>query len=220
MNILFSFVGSALVVLLLYFFYWLSSYRCSRNRAYAECWWLPGWNCYRFVIRNRYSKDNLLSIKYRAWLRVIQPAKEGCSVRTLMDTELVSDERTLLPAGQDLTVLCFRFEKLGYTLKFIQTDKFGKPTKVMDMMMDISHKRNIESINVEYYLKLKSWFLFKHEIARAFVIPHILTREEEHNGSIVDVDKDIFTHLFIKQQEGEQRIQLVFQTSEITTVAV
>jgi hypothetical protein len=120
-DIFISFLGSVAVVLLLYFLYWLSSRSCSRNRAYAQCWWLPGWNCFRFVIRNMHSKVNLICVRHRAWLRATKPPITGCSVKSFVDTEITSGERILLPNEQDLPVLCFRLENNGNRL--VHTDK-------------------------------------------------------------------------------------------------
>lgn len=100
-SIFFSFLGSALVVGLLYFCYWVSSQHVSRKKAYAKCWWLPGWNCFRFVIRNMRGKNNLILIKYRGWLRSIKPSIVGCSTPTFVDTELISGERILLPGAYE-----------------------------------------------------------------------------------------------------------------------
>ena len=208
MSILFSFLGSAVVVVLLYFLYWLSSRRCSRERAYAECWWLPGWNCFRFVIRNMHSEDDLSSVKYRAWLRSIESATQNCSVNTFVDNDIVSGERILLPRGQDLPILCFRFEQHGNMMKLIHTNKLGKPINVYDL------GPSVDSLKVEYYLKLRSWFLFKHEIVRIFEIPHYLTTVEGKEEDIFDL------HFFKKQQQDEHRIQTTFKTAEVITVAV
>lgn len=205
-SIIFSFLGSAAVVLLLYLSYWLSSRHCSREKAYAECWWLPGWNCFRFVIRNMHSEDDLSSIKYRAWLRSIKPATKNCSVRTFMDNDIVLGERILLPRGQDLPILCFRFEEQENKVKLIHTDKLGKPINVYDL------SPSVDSLKVEYYLKLRSWFLFKHEVIRIFEIPHYLTVEQK--------EVNVFEHLLTRQQKNEQRILMVFKTAEVVTVAV
>lgn len=205
-SIIFSFFGSAAVLFLLYLFYLLSSRHCSREKAYAECWWLPGWNCFRFVIRNMHSKDQLSSVKYRAWLRDIEPATENCSVRTFLDRDIVLGERILLPSGDDLPVLCFRFEKEGNNVKLVHTDKLGNPQKVYAI------SSSVDSLKVEYYLKVRSWFLFKHEISRIFEIPHYLTVKQK--------EVNVFEHLLTTQQKNEQRIPMVFKTAEVVTVAV
>lgn len=165
-DILLSAIGSTFVLAVLYHLYWISFRHCSAKRAYAQCWWLPDWNCFRFVIRNMHSEENLMSIKYRAWLRSIQPARLGSSVKTFEDKEIASGERILLYGRQDLPVLCFRFEHHGNDIKFVRTDKFGTLIGLYDI------KSEEGSLMIEYYLKIQSWFLFKHEIARVFEIPH------------------------------------------------
>lgn len=206
LSIIFSLVGSAAVLLLLYFLYWLSSRLCLHEKAYAECWWLPGWNCFRFVIRNMHSENDLSSVRYRAWLRSIKPATKNCSVNTFIDSDIVSGERILLPRGQDLPILCFRFKKQGNMLQLIHTDKLGKPINVHDL------SPSVDSLKVEYYLKVRSWFLFKHEVVRAFEIPYYRTVKQK--------EVNVFEYLLAKQKENEQRIPIVFKTAEVITVAV
>lgn len=241
-SIFFSFLGSAVVVGLLYFCYWISSRHVSRKKAYAECWWLPGWNCFRFVIRNMRDKNNLTLIKYRSWLRSIKPSIPGCSTPTFVDTELTTGERILLPGayekdlpkkkiervvilikrrvmkwikgeeipldgGQDLPVLCFRFEDNEGNLKFIHTDKLGTPINTYNISSET------DSLKIEYYLKLQSWFLFKHEIVRTFEIPHYLPVD----GKKVDVFRYLLKRI---QTKGERSVRLVFLTAEDIRVAV
>ena len=206
MDILFSFVGSALVLLLLYGLYWFQSKWWASKRAYAECWWLPGWNCFRFVIRNMHSSDNITSIEYRSWLRDRLPPKQGCSVPSLVDTELTSEKRILLPSGDDLPVCCFRFEESTGGFKFVHTDKLGQAKRAYVLSGET------DSLNIEYCLKIPHWFLFKHEISRIFEIPHYShVREREVN---------VFDYLKHEQQKGEHKIRLVFKTAEVITVAV
>jgi hypothetical protein len=209
MDLLFSFIGSLIVLIIFYSLYVFSSRRSSRKRAYAKLWWLPGWQCFRFVIRNMHSEDNLIGIKYRAWLRSIQPPKEGCSVKTFIDVEIISGERILLPGGQDLPVICFRFENKGNGLKFIYTDKLGVSKNVYDLGPEV------DSLKIEYSLKIQGWGLFKvfnHEVVRIFEIPHYLEIRQEK--------ADVFKYLLDKQKQQEQRIRHVFLAAEDITISM
>lgn len=236
-DILNSFLGSVAAAVavagLLYFLYRRSSQRCSTEKAYLECWWLPSRKCFRYVIRNMYTKDALFCIKYRAWLREYWPPVDGCSVGTFVDTEIVSGERILLPGrkdspvllpksveselgitissprgGQDLPVLCFRFECTENDLKFIHTDKLGN-----QIGEPYNIGSNVDSLMIEYYLKITSWFHLKHEIVRIFRIPR-WGRKKQDNTKV-----DIF-EWFMKKQSGlEQEIPLVVKESEVVTVS-
>ncbi len=206
MDILFSFIGSACVILLLYGLYWVPSKWWTSKRAYAECWWLPGWNCFRFVIRNMHSREDITSIEYRSWLRDRLPQRLGCSVPSLVDTELTSGKRVLLPVGDDLPVCCFRFEQSTEGPRFVHTDKLGQTVR----SYVLSDKT--DSLNIEYCLKVQRWFLFKHEIVRAFKIPR--------HSQIEGRELNVFDYLRDEQQKGEHKIRLAFKTAEVITVAV
>lgn len=119
----------------------------------------------------------------------------------------IKGEEIPLGGGQDLPVLCFRFEDHGRDLKFIYTDKLGVPINTYNISSET------DSLKIEYYLKLQSWFLFKHEIVRTFEIPHYLT---------IDGKKiDVFRYLLKKVQiKDEQPVRLVFLTAGDITVAV
>jgi hypothetical protein len=206
-NLLLGVLASALVVAALYFGYWFSYKHYSEQRAYAECWWLSRWNCYRLVIRNMHDKGNLTAVQYRSWIRRIVPAEPGSSVNTLVDNELSCGERIILPSGQDLPVLCFRFEQRHGTLVFVQTDKQGSSIQEFELEDDV------EAIIAEYTVKIHSWFLFKHEIVRMFDIPHTL----DIDGEQTDLFKDF---LLLRQQEEEFRVKTVFQTAQEVAVSI
>lgn len=112
-NVLASLIGSTAMVGLLYFFYWLAFRRC-KTEMEAECWWLLGWNCFRFVIRNIDREDSLIGIRCRAFLREIFPPRPGSSVKSFGDTEIVSSERILLPGGK-----IFQWCALGLNVRVI-----------------------------------------------------------------------------------------------------
>ncbi len=200
-----SFVGSALVVLVVYYSYWISNQRASRP-AYAGYWWLPAWNCYRFVIRNMPHADSLISLRWRSWIRVIKLARTGSSVDTFVDTELSSGERVLLPGGQDLPVLCFRFQESGGNLQLIHTDKLGVQIGEYPLHPEV------DAVKVEFYLRSRSLFLFKHEVARSFELPHYI---ETSQGKV-----DFFGELFHLQSSQEGKLLPLIQTAEFLTVGV
>ena len=206
-EIFFSFVGSALVICTLYFLYWLSVQLSTKSQAYAECWWLPGWNCFRYVIRNIPNENSLMSIKYRSWFRKVLDPRPGSSVKTLVDTDISCGERIVLPGKQDLPVLCFRFERQGEKLKFIHTDKSGNPFQMYDIEPDL------DSLMLEYNLKIQAWYLFKHDVFRLFIIPRRV--QVKLKG-----DVDLFEYLLSCQGDSERKIPLVFRAAEEITVSV
>jgi hypothetical protein len=135
------------------------------------------------------------------------PSEPGSSVNTLVDNELSYGERIILPGGQDLPVLCFRFEQRQGKLIFVQTDKQGS------QMHEFELEDDVEAIIAEYTVKIRSWFLFKHEIVRMFDIPHKL----DMDGKQTDLFKD---YLMPKQQKEEFKVKTVFQTAEEVAVSI
>jgi len=202
-----SFAGSAVVLIVFYSLFVYSSRYASRKRAYARLYWLPAWQCFRFVIRNMESKDSLIGTNYRAWLRSIRPSREGSTVKTFVDVALESGERILLPGVQDLPVICFRFEDGENGLKLVHTNKLGEPIHQYDLTSEV------DSLKIEYTVKIRGWSLFKifkHEIVRTFEVSHYL----EAKGKKMNA----FRYLLNKQEQKEQRIPIVFLTSEDITI--
>lgn len=200
-------LSSATVVVLVYFAYWVSWNHSSRQRAYASCWWLPAWNCFRLVIENMDDGGNLTAIRYRTWIRRVHLASAGSTVNTFEDHVLESGERIILPAGQDVPVLCFRVENKNGHLMLILTDKRGN--KIREIEID----EQVEAIFTEYSLRIQSWFLFKHEISRLFALPRQLTIDGK--------PRDIFkSHLLPLQGRGEARVKTVFQTANVISVSI
>ena len=201
-----SFLGSLVAIYFIYFWhYWRPVRRC-KTILEAEAWWLPGWNCCRFVIRNMHRKDNVLDIRCRAFLREILPQKLGSSVKTFADMDIALGERILLAGEQDFPIICFRFEHQDSGLKFIHTDKKGVLKKTFDV------RPELEALTVEYYLRIKRGFLLKHEISRLYQIPHYL----EKNGTRIDY----FEKLLEDQSKPEHRIEHVFKREEFITVTI
>jgi len=62
-------------------------------------------------------------------------------------------------------------------------------------------------------VKIRSWFLFKHEIVRMFDIPHKL----DIDGKQTDLYED---YLLPRQREKEFRVKTVFQTAEEVAVSI
>lgn len=213
LSILSSFIGSVLVVWTMYKIYARSSRKLSEEKPYAECWWLPAWNCFRFVIRNMDSQEPVFSVKYRSWLRTVKPGGPGSSVNSFVDTELTSDERILLPPSQDLPVVCFRIEEKNGNLRFVHTDKLGTPCSTFQLTSEF------EGLNVEYYLRVQlrvsRWLrrlIFKHEITRAFSIPF--------EKKSADKTVNIFREKLLPIQKGpEHKFKLIFLSAQVVTVS-
>jgi len=158
-------VASSLVaILLLYLLYGASAMYAKRQIATAECWWLPGADTFRFVIRNIQRGTNLSDIRYRAWLRTVIPAADGISVETYEDLEITKGERLLLPGNQDLPLICFRMDITEQRFRFVTTDKMGKILKGHW----VDHKEVF--LMVEFSVRARTWYLFKHEISRLYSI--------------------------------------------------
>lgn len=84
-NFLLSVIASLLAVAVIFLSYLMSAKSCEKEKAYALCQWLPGWNCFRLVVQNMYSQSNVYSIRYHAWLRSILPKRDGCLVSSYKD---------------------------------------------------------------------------------------------------------------------------------------
>lgn len=207
LNFLLNIIASALVIAAVYFCYWFSYKHYSAKRAYAECWWLSRWNCFRLVIRNMHDKGSLTSIHFRAWIRKLVPSVPGSSVNTFIDQELTNGERIILPSGQDLPVLCFRFENHNGNLIFVQTDKQGKMIQKYEM------DNQVVAIVVEYSVKIRSWFLFKHEIVQMYDIPHKLDFDGKR--------RDLFREYILPfQDKKEGKLKIVFRTAQEVAVSI
>jgi hypothetical protein len=177
MEFAFSVLSSLTAIAMIYLLYIMSATYARRRIANAECWWLPGVGAFRFVVRNIPRRANLSGIRYRAWLRGVVPASDTVSVKTFVDTELVQGERLLLPGRQDHPVICFRLEMLGQILNFVVTDKMGGPEKSLPI------DDEGVSLMIEFSVRARTWFLFKHEITRLYSIPRFRERLFPAQGS-------------------------------------
>lgn len=204
---LFSVLSSLTAIGVLYALYWASAAYARRHVATAECWWLPGANTFRFVIRNIPRKGNLFNLRYRAWLRRDIPATDDISVGTFVDDDLLDGERLLLPGGQDLPIVCFRLEAASHGFKFVRTDKMGtaQDTRAID--------DDTVRLMVEFSARARTWFLFKHDVSRLYVVPQF--REVE--GQRRNVFRD---DLLPMQRSDEGQMKSVMQYAEEVTVTV
>lgn len=201
-NVLASLVAAAIVALLVYRVYVRSASHLKRHRLFAkDLWWLPGWNCWRFVVRNMEGKANLREIEYQCWLREIVPAKAGSSVKSFRDTELTAGRRILLPGGQDLPVLCFRFAERDGNLLLAHTDKFG----VLLGEFELTGGSKWE-LKVEYFLETDSSMHLPHRVRRVLTIP------EMAGGK--DGEVNCFRRLLGRQNDQECTVPLVFTAAE------
>lgn len=168
-NLLLNVTGSLIAVFVLYSFYIACSFWASRNKACAELWWIPRWNCFRYVIRNmpeNMPAYNITDIRSRAWLRDVVPRGKGCGDNSFRDVDLISGDRVMIPEGDDYVLVCFRLEEVDDSgLLFVLTDKFGGNPE--------SHKlsEEFEEFLVEYSAKIQTGWLLKYEINRTYVIP-------------------------------------------------
>jgi hypothetical protein len=122
-----------------------------------------------------------------------------------MDTELSTGRRVILPAGQDLPILCFRFEERGGKLVFVHTDKFG-----VDLTrFEISDSKERE-LKAEYGLETTSPMGLPHRVRRLLTIPENATTQ---HGEV-----NIFKRLLSLQGESECSVPYAFTGAEQISV--
>lgn len=201
-NIAAEIVGSGLVLVLLTWAYARlgRAYRRTRSEA-RDLWWLPGWNSWRLVIRNMEGQGSLYDLRYRAWFRSVEPPRPGCSTSSFVDLPLVAEERIVLPPGQDLPILCFRFEKQKTGLAFIHTDKLGASLSTIKI-----DGRPAELI-AEYTFRIRGPMQVPFTITRTLFIPS--TIDHQTRGSV-----NIFELLLKGQSKGEHHTALPLTSEE------
>ena len=177
MEFAFSVLSSLTAIAVIYLLYIMSATYARWRVANAECWWLPGANTFRLVVRNITRRTNLSGIRHRAWLRRVVPASDTMSVKTFVDTELIHGERLLLPGREDHPVICFRLVIVEQNLKFVVTDKMGRPEESWPI-----DDEGI-SLMIEFSVRARTWFLFKHEITRLYSIQRLRERLLPAQGS-------------------------------------
>jgi hypothetical protein len=195
--------GSIASLVLLYGLYIWCSFKFSSNKASAEVWWLPAWNCFRFVIRNIPYGYEVTDIRSTAWLRDLIPSRDGSSVNSFKDTELTHDGRLMLATNQDYPLLCFRLRRVNDSYHFVLTDKFGTEIKSCEL------SEEFKQLVVQYSAKLQTWKLFKYECSRTYVIPY----RDPARG-------EIFSKLFAMQQGPEARVPVMFLSTEVIRVSI
>lgn len=202
-NFLLNLSGSVVALLGLYGLYVLWPCLFSSEIASAEMWWLPAWNCFRLVIRNIPVGYEITDVRSKAWLRDVLSPRDGCSVNSFRDLDLVCGERMLLPRTDDFPLACFRLHKANNGFQFVLTDKFGAEMA--------SHRLSSEfkEFSVEYTAKVQTWKLFKYEINRVFVIPY----KDEVKG-------EVFQRVFEMQHGPEARFPVMFRRAEVIRVSI
>ncbi len=186
-SLLLNVAGSIIALILLYGVYILCSVWASRDKACPELWWIPKFNCFRYVIRNNPGYD-ITDIHSRAWLRDIVPKGEGCGENSFREFAVVMGNRVMIPKGDDYVLVSFRLaEGEDSGLVFVLTDKFGAnpdPHRLSE---------EFQEFLVEYSAKIQTGWLLKYEISRTYVIPKF----HEIHGSLFQV-------LLAIQEENEE----------------
>jgi hypothetical protein len=201
-----SFVAAVLFAFLVHKIYLRSAAQFRRSQFFArDLWWLPAWRCWRFVVRNIGGNTNLWEIQYRCWLREIVPAQVGSSVASFRDTDLSGGQRIILPVGQDLPVLCFRFEEREGELFLIHTDKFGGVLGEFRITGP-----NKWEVKAEYSFQTIGIGGVPHRVYRLLTIP------EKAKGQHTEVD--VFRRLLSHQGQSECTVPLAFTGAEQISV--
>jgi hypothetical protein len=206
-NFLYSFLASLLAICFIYFLYFVSAIYVKGKVAKGKCWWLPKAKTFRFVIRNLYGKGNLYDIKYHVWLRKDIPPSEGISITTLDDFDVCEGNRIILPAGQDLPIICFRLQNKKSFLYLVVTNKMGKPISTF-LINDDSFR-----IMIEFSVRIRTFFFFKQEISRLYSIPQFKTIE--------GVQRNVFLDILLPMQGSKEKfMKMISQYAEEITVTV
>lgn len=131
----------------------------SAREGCPELWYLPAYGL-RLVIRNLPGKKTLSDIKYRVRIREVVPAREGSSVATLSDTDVLEASDTFLFPGTDQILLSFQLdENEDGDMLVVHTDKLGE--KVEEHIFEDETK-----LVVDYEANLENWFNFDVRIAK------------------------------------------------------
>jgi hypothetical protein len=247
LNILWSFLGSSLVIgaLLLYAKLAPRLHNLS-TIGQVETWFVIGstWWTNRLVLRNIPGESSLFEVRWHVWLReVIPPSPPGVSPATNLDTDLSTGERLMLPGrgphggGEDQTLLSFRIEPSMDGHKLVITDKLGNSNTSYDAT-------KFECIHVQCQFQIRHRPLVKHLVTRWYVVPmnnpigkpvseEQLAKLRKPPGLICkdsETGKWYFTGIarientqneYIgKQREGKHRTTLLVQTSEDVSITI
>jgi len=132
----------------------------ARKRGRAEIWFLPAYRCCRLVLRNLPHRKVLYDIRYRAFLRKIEPPSAGASVESYGDKEILGRDEMFLFGEDDQVLVSFRVEgEDAKSLDLVVTDKFGTeqaryPLKSFDLLI------------ADYAATMKNMFNFDIRIAK------------------------------------------------------
>ena len=200
-SFLLNLAGSLAALILLYGLYFFCARLFARGKASLETWWLPAWRCFRLVIRNIPQGYALTDVRSRAWLRYLVPRRDGCSVNSFRDIELVRTDRIMISRKNDLPLICFRLTKGNGFLRFVVTDKFGSEIESHEL------SKEFKEFLIEYSAKVQTWNLIKYEIHRTYVIPYV------HEGH------GVFEGVFAKQAESEGPFPLILR-AEVVRVSI
>lgn len=202
LGVLASMVATVVVALILFLFYSNSARSLKRNRTFAQdLWWLPKWQCWRFVIRNMKGDACLYDVEFRSWLREIEPADVDSSVSSFRDFALENGRRVLLPQGQDLPILCFRLERKDAALQVTKTDKFGTAAQSFPITTGLDYE-----LKAEYAFTLTPPSQVAHRVRRLLTIPGSLEREGRRLS--------LFSYLEARQSRTEASVAVVFTEDE------
>lgn len=229
-GVLASFLAAILFAIVIYRTYARSASILGRDRLFAsDLWWIPGWNCWRFIVPNMKGPANLWDIEYRCWLREIIPERTGCSVKSFRDIELDAQQRIILPTGQDLPILCFRFERRENNLVFLHTDKFGKVLCEVEIfgpnMWQLKAEYSFYTLAINASIRGKGNPKSSQTLLGRFVshlkLPHrvhrLLTIPQKNKGRTRETD-DIFESLFADQANPEHSVPIAFTGAEQVSI--
>lgn len=199
-NILCSFLGSVILVLISFYVYYKLSQYYSKKTICSDCYWIPKFKCWKFMIKNFSSHETFYNIKYSSWISKVDPSSPFM-VSYIRD-ELSNGERSIISVFDNIPVICFRIEKINNQFTFFLTDQFGNTIKKYSDIIEY------DFINIEYQLKIIKLGFVKFEINRQYSIPTNNKFDSclDHVPNIIDYmkyqeNKEIRKNFFSKQAE-------------------
>ena len=199
-NILCSFIGSVILVIISFYVYYKLSQYYSKKTICSDCYWIPEFKCWKFMIKNFSSNETFFNIKYSSWISKVD-SSSPFMVSYIKD-ELSHGERNIISVFENIPVICFRIEKINNQFVFFLTDQFGNTIKKYPDIIQYS------IINIEYQLKIIKLGIIKFEINREYSIPtnNRFDSCQVHVPNIFDYmkyqgNKEIRKNFFSKQAE-------------------
>lgn len=150
------------------------------------------------MIRNIPYRYDITDIHSRAWLRDVVPRREGSSVNSFKDVDLIRSDRTMNWAGDDYPVVCFRLAKTNSAYSFVLTDKFG--TEISSHALS----KEFEELLIEYSAKIQTYKLLKYEVNRTFAFQH----------------RDAFAELFAMQAGPEAEFKRMLHKAKVIRISI